>query len=323
MQPLFRMHSLALAFAAAAAALPLAASAHGVVGKRFFPATLATEDPFVSDELSLPTVTSTRSNGSGDEPASRQTSVSAEFAKRITPNLGVSIGVEHQRVRLDGQPSVHGFGNTELGVKYQLYQDEQREALVSVGLDWEVGGTGSRSVGAERFSTFTPAVFFGKGFGDLASPMLRPLALTGSLGVAIPRRAATTTTAADPDTGALVTSVERNPHVLQLGFAVEYSLPYLQSFVKDVGLAEPFSRLIPLVEVSLQRPLDRVADKKTTGTINPGVLWAGRQVQLGLEAVIPINRQSGHGVGVRAQVHFFLDDIFPRGIGRPLLANAR
>ncbi len=30
--------------------------AHGVAGKRFFPATLTIEDPFVAAELALPTV---------------------------------------------------------------------------------------------------------------------------------------------------------------------------------------------------------------------------------------------------------------------------
>ena len=32
------------------------AGAHGMIGQRFFPATLAIDDPFVADELSLPTV---------------------------------------------------------------------------------------------------------------------------------------------------------------------------------------------------------------------------------------------------------------------------
>jgi hypothetical protein len=319
------MHRLATVVLLAAAALPCTGFAHGVVGKRFFPATIATDDPFVSDELSLPTISSIRTNASGDEPASRETSVSGEFSKRITPDFGISIGLERQRLKPQEEPPVHGFANTELGLKYQVYQDEKREALVSLGLNWEIGGTGSRSVGAERFSTYTPAVFFGKGFGDLPAnmQMLRPLAVTGSVGVGMPGRSSTTSTSIDADTGESTTSVERNPHVLQLGFAVEYSLPYLQSFVKDIGLPEPFSRMIPLVEFSLQKPLDRVSDKTTTGSVNPGVLWAGRKFQVGLEAVIPINRQSGHGVGWQAQLHFFLDDIFPRGIGRPLIANAR
>lgn len=323
MKQRFNTRRLVPPLAAAAFALSPAAFAHGVVGKRFFPATIATDDPFVSDELSLPTLSWTRSNASGDEPALRETAVSGEFSKRITPHFGISIGFERQRSKPAGEPAVRGWGNTELGVKYQFYQDEQREVIASIGLGWEVGGTGSKSIGAESFSTFTPTLFFGKGFGDLSSPMLKPLALTGTLGVAIPRRSSTTTAVFDADTGTPFTRVERHPHVVQLGFAVEYSLPYLQSFVKDVGLGEPFNRMTPLVEVSLQRPLDRVGDKKTTGTINPGVIWAGRLVQVGLEAVIPINRHSGHGVGWQAQLHFFLDDIFPRGIGRPLMANAR
>jgi hypothetical protein len=41
-------------------------------------------------------------------------------------------------------------------------------------------------------------------------------------------------------------------------------------------------------------------------------------MQFGLEAVIPVNRESGRGVGVIGQVHFYLDDIFPNTIGKPI-----
>ena len=37
--------------------------------------------------------------------------------------------------------------------------------------------------------------------------------------------------------------------------------------------------------------------------------------------MIPINRQSGTSVGVIAQLHLYLDDIFPNTIGRPLFGN--
>ncbi|HKB52379.1 MAG TPA: hypothetical protein VKD22_00150, partial [Ramlibacter sp.] len=162
-------------------------------------------------------------------------------------------------------------------------------------------------------------------FGDLPAGMdyLRPLAVTGTLGVSIPGEAHTTSTSVDPDTGAPVSQVQANPHVLQVGLALQYSIPYLQSAVKDVGLGAPFSRMIPVVELAASKPIDRVADRGWTGTINPGVLWAGRYVQLGLEAVIPINHASGHGVGVQAQLHFFLDDLFPRSFGRPLLGGSQ
>lgn len=56
----------------------------------------------------------------------------------------------------------------------------------------------------------------------------------------------------------------------------------------------------------------------TTGTINPGVIWVGNYFQVGVEAIVPINRASGTGVGVLAQLHLYLDDIFPKTIGRPL-----
>jgi hypothetical protein len=317
--------SVAAALAAALSALPMPALAHGFVGQRFFPATIATDDPFVADELSLPTITSVHNNASEDGPASRQTTIGIDFSKRLTENFGIGFGTAHQRFSSAGRAAVSGYDNAELGLKYLLFRDETHESLLSAGLVWEIGGTGSRSIGADRFSTYTPTIYFGKGFGDLSPRLqyLRPLAVTGTLGVAIPGQASTTRSGVDPDTGLPVAQVQRNPHVLQVGLAFQYSVPYLQSAVKDFGLPKPFDRMVPVVEIAAERPLDRVDQRQWTGTVNPGVLWAGRFVQLGLEAVIPINHASGRGVGVQAQLHFFLDDLFPRTIGRPLLGGGR
>ena len=318
------MKSIAIASAlAAAASLHIQALAHGFAGKRFFPATIATDDPFVADELSLPTVSTQRIDGSSDQPPTRQKSIEAEFSKRITSDFGISLGLAHQRITADGQPTLSGYDNVELGFKYQLYRNDARESLMAVGLGLEIGGSGSKAV-AESISTYTPTFYFGKGFGDLpdAWSSMKPLALTGTAGVTFPSRATTVSTSIDSDTGSTVSDTELHPNVLQLGFAIEYSLQYLQSSVRDVGLKAPFDRMIPIVEIALERPLNRVDDRRFTGTINPGVLWAGRYVQLGLEAIVPLNRRSGAGVGAVAQLHFFLDDIFPRGFGRPLIGGA-
>lgn len=295
------------------------AAAHGFAGKRFFPATLATEDPFVADELSLPTISSRKAAGEGDEPAAHESSASLEFSKRITPKFGIGFGASHLRLHPEGEDVQKGFDNYSASAKYQLYESDAHEAIVSIGADWDIGGTGSKSVGAESFSTVTPAVFFGKGFGDLpeGAKYLRPLALTGAAGVAIPSRSHSTLTAENGDI-----ETERHPHVLELGLALQYSLPYLQSFVKDVGLGAPFDRMIPVVEFSLEKPFDR-GGGPTTGTVNPGLLWAGQHMQFGLEAIIPVNGRSGSGVGVLAQLHFFLDDLFPKTIGRPLFGAER
>jgi hypothetical protein len=290
------------------------AFAHGFAGKRFFPATLATDDPFVADELSLPTVSRRKTGGSGDEPATLETGTSIDFSKRITPNFGVGLGATYLSLKPDGGDAQKGFDNFAANVKYQAFKSDEHEAILSVGADWDIGNTGAKRVGAESFSTLTPAVFFGKGFGDLPedAKYLRPFALTGSAGVELPARSSTTTVDGDGNT---------TTKQLDLGFAIEYSLLYLQSFVKDVGLSEPFNRMIPVVELSLQKPLDR-GGGPTTGTVNPGVLWAGRYMQFGLEAIIPVNSRTGGKTGVLLQIHFFLDDLFPRSLGRPLAGDS-
>ena len=291
------------------------AFAHGFAGKRFFPATLATDDPFVADELSLPTVSRRKTGSSGEEPATLETSTSIDFTKRITSNFGLGLGATYLNLKPDGADAQRGFDNFAANAKYQFYKNDEHETILSIGVDWDIGNTGAKRVGAESFSTVTPTVFFGKGFGDLSDSVkyLRPFALTGTAGVAIPTRSSTTTV---DDSGNVTT--EPNRKVLNIGFAVEYSLLYLQSFVKDVGLGEPFNRMIPIVEFSLQRPL---GGGPTTGTVNPGVLWAGRYMQYGLEAIIPVNSRTGGKTGVMFQIHFFLDDLFPKSIGRPLVGD--
>ena len=114
--------------------------------------------------------------------------------------------------------------------------------------------------------------------------------------------------------------IEQNPNNLVWGFALEYSIPYLQSFVQDMGWRAPFNRLIPIVEFNFSTALNR-GQHGTTGTINPGLLWAGQSIQIGVEALIPVNSRSGSKTGVIAQVHFFLDDIFPKSIGKPLFGK--
>jgi hypothetical protein len=55
------------------------ASAHGFAGARFFPATITIDDPFVADELSLPTVSNQKT---GTDPSVVETAISGELSKR-------------------------------------------------------------------------------------------------------------------------------------------------------------------------------------------------------------------------------------------------
>lgn len=309
--------SLFAAHACLVASGPL--SAHGFAGKRFFPATLATEDPFVADELSLPTISSRKAPAGGDAPATRETSLAFGVSKRITDDFGIGFGATYKRLQPDEGASQRGYDNLAASIKYKFYQSDEHETILSAGVDWDIGNSGAKRVGAESFSTITPALFFGKGLGDLPAQAayLRPLAVTGLVGVSIPSRAGSTTLSDEGDV-----SVERHPHFLKWGLALQYSLPYLQSAVKDVGLSAPFNRMIPLIEFAMSTGLDRGASG-TTGTVNPGIIWAGQYAQFGVEAVIPLNSRSGSRVGWIAQLHFFLDDLFPKTIGRPVFGSSR
>ena len=311
----------------AIALVPLTQSAaHEIVGNRFFPATLGIDDPGVNDELSIPTIAAFKT---GDDPSFRQRDISGEFSKRITEAFAVSFGTTYSFLSPPGGPTgmgANGFQNLETTFKYRVFKNPEHEFVMSVGLSVEWGGTGAKSVGADPFNTYTPTIYFGKGLGDLPDTVswLRPVAITGQVGYAIPGRNFTTSVGIDPDTGELTADTEFHPRVLNWGGTIQYSMPYLKSSVVDLGLPEFINHLIPLVEVNLQTPVANTltSGTATTGTINPGVIWVGNKFQVAVEALIPINRQSGTNVGFIAQLHLYLDDIDPRGIGKPIFGGA-
>jgi hypothetical protein len=278
--------------------MPAAAGAHGIIGPRFFPATIATDDPFAADELALPTISIFRHLEDG--VPTTETEYSMEYSKSIFPGFALSFGGGYVQAKPDGELSSSGFDNIELTPILEVVHSEEHEVIASLALSWEIGGTGSRSIGADSASGYTPKIQFGKGLGDLPENMgwLRPFAITGTVGYGIPGRG-------------------DDPHTVEWGGAIEYSLLYLQNNVRDVGLGAVLSHVTPLMEFSLTSPLNRDGGG-TTGTINPGLIWSGQYTQLGLEAIVPVNRASGNNVGVLAQLHFYIDDIFPHSLGAPI-----
>jgi hypothetical protein len=82
--------------------------AHGFAGARFFPATLSTDDPFVADELSLPTVSTIRTPEDG---GTRETDVSVDISKRITPDFAIEIGDTFTALNPREGRQANGFGN--------------------------------------------------------------------------------------------------------------------------------------------------------------------------------------------------------------------
>jgi hypothetical protein len=298
------------AFAALAAiialiTLPAHLLAHGFSGDRFFPPTITTDDPFAADELALPTISYFK-NPSGDgSPSSHETDASFEFDKLIIPHLSIGLSDTASWFHPTSTPPnpSQGVQNLTLNVKYELLNIPAHEFILSLGLEADVGGTGSKSIDRDSFTTFTPTLYFGKGFGDLPTSLnaLRPLALTGTLGEELPTRA-------------------QAPNALDWGLALQYQLPYLQQHVANIGLPEPFKNMIPLLEFDATTTQNR-GPSTTTGTLNPGILYETKYFQIGVEALIPINRDSGDNVGAVVQIWWFLDDLAPKFFGKPLFGG--
>jgi hypothetical protein len=309
----FMLRSIALAMGIASA--PISdAFAHCIVGGRFFPATLTTDDPCVADEMSLPTVQLNSANPSGKE-----NDLEGDFSKRITDNFGITVASTWTRVSPPADagtagPVAYGFQNLETTAQFQLLKDAPHELALLAGVIFEWGNSGAAGVGATPWSTITPTFYFGKGFGDLpdSAGFVRAFAVTGQAGYQIP------TTSFDLVSGSPV------PQNLVWGTSLQYSLPYLKSNVVDLGLPDFINHLIPIVEAQFSAPVANNFGNQfvITGTVNPGVIWVGSYYQVGVEAIVPINRSSGTGIGALAQLHFYLDDIFPSTLGQPLLGSS-
>ena len=296
--------------------LPLLLSpavAHCFVGARFFPATLATDDPCVADELSLPTVAWSKT---GDVPPATEWDVSGEISKRITEDFGVSIGETWTQIHQPGGFTQAGFADLETTFQYQLLKNDDHELAMLLGLVVDWGGTGATGSGiGTSYSVLTPTYYFGKGFGDLpdSAGWLRAFAVTGQVGYQIP------TASFDPIENASI------PQVLTYGASLQYSMPYLKSQIQDLQLPDFINHLIPIVEAQFSTPVANNFGNSsvTTGTVNPGVIWVGSYFQVGLEATVPVNRESGTGVGFLGQLHFYLDDMFPNTFGQPLIGGTQ
>ena len=288
------------------------ASAHCVVGARFLPATLAIDDPCVADELSLPTFDFITT---ADMPPAKQVDFSGEISKRITEDFGISIGDTWSHITQPGNPTIAGFGDLETTFQYQLLKDNQHELALLLGLIVDWGNTGATSSGiGTTYSILTPTFYFGKGLGDLpdTAGWVRAFAVTGQIGYQMP------TSSYDLVQGVPI------PQNLVYGASLQFSMPYLKSDVVDLGLPEFFNHLIPIVEAQLSTPVanNYGLSYVTTGTIQPGVIWVGSYYQVGVEAIIPVNAQSGGAIGGIAQLHLYLDDMFPDTFGKPLLGNS-
>lgn len=306
----------ALLAAAQLAGAP-SAQAHTIVGDRVFPATLTIDDSGVNDELALPAFSYMTAANPGGSPGAISYALGWDYAKTITSDLGFSVG--SQGYAWQRRPNAEGWANIETQLKYVLWQDAAREMIFAGAVNVEWGNTGSpqnASSPSAPFSTVTGKLYAGKGFGDASADWLRPFAITGEVDYSMP----TVTNNAD---GGM------NPTTLTYGATLQYSLQYLNSHVQEVP--DAFKRLVPAFEAIFTTPVSNISapisgnfsPNVTTGVVGPSLYYIGQYFEIGVMAQVPINAASGKNVGALAVVDFFLDDIAPDSLGKPLFGPSQ
>jgi hypothetical protein len=132
------------------------AQAHGIVGNRVFPGSFAFDDPAVMDEL-LFGFSRLRHPDDGTEVLDQQADWA--FSRLLTPTLAIEFdgGWLHRNW---GPTQRSGLDTTSVGLKALLYQNDIHEVMISAGIAWGIGGTGSQAVAKQRGYAQSRSVFW-------------------------------------------------------------------------------------------------------------------------------------------------------------------
>src|SRR3979490_2050131 len=157
----------------------------GYVGDRFFPSTLATTVPTPADFYNPPYFV--KLPDTATTPTTRDFDIPTTYSRLVTKDLGVFFTETFRIIEDANRGTRSGFDNFVIGAQYQLYTNPEHQFVFTVGGTAAIGGTGTPGIAAS-FSTLTPTIYIGKGFGDLPDSLswLRPVNITGTVAVAVP-----------------------------------------------------------------------------------------------------------------------------------------
>jgi hypothetical protein len=267
------------------------AHAHGVVGQRSFIEPFVTEDVNPKNEFVI-------ARPQWDHAAEGKAfALGFGLEKKLSDTFSITLDSEWDSISPDDpeEPQTTGFNNLGITLKDAFYINPEHEAILSAALE-ATAPTGTSEVGSEQDWSFKPFVLYGKGLGNLPRPLkyLRPAAVQGDAGFEISIDSARTTTFAH-------------------NITLEYSIPYLQAFVEDLGLRWPLNDLIPVTEFNFEHGVNGEFQGKSTIITTPGIVYMDRYIELGVAGRFPLNGTAHQelGWGVIGIVDLFLDDIFP------------
>jgi hypothetical protein len=191
-----------------------------------------------------------------------------------------------------------GWDDLEVLFKYAFFGSDEHETRLGIGLDMFLP-CGSPQAGAGTHTYLGPMLMLAKGLGDLPSfgllKYLRPLA-------------------AEADVEYLWKASGSMADDLMADWIVEYSMPYLSSYVQDFHLPVFLNRLVPFSEFTYEQ----IVRAPRGGTqpdlrILPGVAYVTEDFQFSIassfamnEATIPLNH-----AGVFALIDFTPEKYIP------------
>ena len=274
------------------------AHAHGIVGQRSFIEPFVTEDVNPKNEfvVARPEWDHSR-DGHG-------WSYGFGLEKKLSDHLSITLDTEWDRISPSGrdEPSESGFNNLGITLKYAFFTNPDHEAIASFAVE-STAPTGTSDVGAEKDWAFKPFFLYGKGFGDLPDGLayLRPFAVQGDFGPEVSTGPGTSTTFAH-------------------NICLQYSIPYLQAAVMDLGLRWPLNDLIAVTEFNFEHGLRGEGSGTTRITTTPGIVYMDGYVELGVAGRFPLSGSARDELdsGVIFIVDLFIDDIFPWTKWQPL-----
>jgi hypothetical protein len=269
------------------------ALAHGTVGQRTFIEPIVAEDANPKNEWDILA------------PAWHQTAEGREFSigfsleKKLSENSSLLIGSEWLALSPKEEAYSQGFDNMELLYKYAFLTSPEHELRLSIaaGLDLP---TGDKNIGAETHPRIGPEFLWAWGFGDIPNrgwlKYLRPFAIQGDAGY-------TFKTSGQSNDGVFADNV------------LEYSLPYLSDFVRDVGLPWPVRNLIPYTEFNY----DQIVTGRTRTTfpgilVTPGIAFMNHWIEISVATQFAVNNATvpENHAAVLGLLDLFIDDIWPR-----------
>lgn len=271
---------------------------HGIVGQRMFIEPLVTEDANIKNELVLPSAEFL------SMPDGSFRSLGASAEKALYPGRWSVVVEQGVLSRHAGGRTVSGFDDLEVGTKAAVYRNERHEMVLTPAIFAEFS-TGARKVSEHR-TALHPEMLFAKGFGDLKTNWLRPLAVQGDAGVE------------------LSATGERERNVTY-DAVLMYSIPYLNRYVRnaDAGFELEHNlrlghsshailgNMFPFVEFNGSTPVQGTSGSSAT-FLRPGTLYMGKYFQISLAADIPLRGYlPQRRVGAVALIDIFLDELSP------------